>query len=49
VGVLSVLLPSLEHAWRGLDDQALRVKRYLAQNTSAAQSSTPWGLNREAR
>ena len=26
VGVLSVLLPSLEHARRGLDDQALRVK-----------------------
>jgi hypothetical protein len=26
VGVLSVLAPSLEQAWRRLDDQALRVK-----------------------
>jgi hypothetical protein len=26
LGVLSVLAPSLSHAWLGLDDQALRVK-----------------------
>jgi len=26
VGALSVLLPSLEQAWRGLDDQELHVK-----------------------
>ena len=26
LGVLSVLAPSLEHAWRGFDDQASRVK-----------------------